>query len=214
MRQTLKYIIVATALLAAAVSSYAQKQGTDPVDENMLRYRYIDRQDRSVKFSSERSFGQRTYLFAGTGIEGLYQLGNHPESPGYAIGSRIGMGYWFAPVHGMELSLSYGMMPYGYWGENFLGNPIIKNTIIRNAGIEANYVFNITNHTRRDDSITPFEFLYTAGLNLGAGDKFHYGINTSFRGVYNISSLAGLYIEPKATLLNFKYVRPSISAQG
>ena len=44
----MKYIIVATALLAAAVSSYAQKQGTDPVDENMLRYRYIDRQDRSV----------------------------------------------------------------------------------------------------------------------------------------------------------------------
>ena len=212
MRQTLKYIIVATALLAAAVSSYAQKQGTDPVDENMLRYRYIDRQDRSVKFSSERSFSQRTYLFAGTGIEGLYQLGNHPESPGYAIGSRIGMGYWFAPVHGMELSLSYGMMPYGYWGENFLGNPIIKNTIIRNAGIEANYVFNITNHTRRDDSLTPFEFLYTAGLNIGVGDKFHYGINTSFRGVYNISSLAGLYIEPKVTLLNFEYVRPSISA--
>ena len=212
MRLTLKYIIVATALLAAAVSSYAQKQGTDPVDENMLRYRYIDRQDRSVKFSSERSFSQRTYLFAGTGIEGLYQLGNHPESPGYAIGSRIGMGYWFTPLHGMELSLSYGMMPYGYWGENFLGNPIIKNTIIRNAGIEANYIFNITNHTRRDDSLTPFEFLYTAGLNFGAGDKFHYGINTSFRGVYNISSLAGLYIEPKVTLLNFEYVRPSISA--
>ena len=215
MRQTIKLyrtLIVAIAFLATAVSAYAQKPGSSNVDENMLRYRYAERVNRKVSFSTDRTFAERTYLFAGTGIEGLYQLGNHPESPGYAIGSRIGMGYWFAPVHGMELSLSYGMMPYGYWGENFLGNPIIKNTIIRNAGIEANYVFNITNHTRRDDSLTPFEFLYTAGLNIGVGDKFHYGINTSFRGVYNISSLAGLYIEPKVTFLNFEYVRPSISA--
>ena len=215
MRQTNKIyrtLIVAIAFLATAVSVYAQKQGSSTVDENMLRYRYINRVNRKITFSTERSFAERTYLFAGTGIEGLYQLGNHPESPGYAIGSRLGMGYWATPIHGVELSLSYGMMPYGYWGENFLGNPIIENTIIRNAGIEANYVFNITNYTRRDDSIRPFEFLYTAGLNFGAGDKFHYGINTSIRGIYNIGANAGLYIEPKVTLLNFEFVRPSISA--
>ena len=215
MRQTNKIyrtLIVAIAFLATAVSGFAQKQGSSTVDENMLRYRYINRVNRKITFSTERSFAERTYLFAGTGIEGLYQLGNHPESPGYAIGSRLGMGYWATPIHGVELSLSYGMMPYGYWGENFLGNPIIENTIIRNAGIEANYVFNITNYTRRDDSIRPFEFLYTAGLNFGAGDKFHYGINTSIRGIYNIGANAGLYIEPKVTLLNFEFVRPSISA--
>ena len=215
MRQTIKLyrtLIVAIAFLATAVSAYAQKPGSSNVDENMLRYRYAERVNRKVSFSTDRTFAERTYLFAGTGIEGLYQLGNHPESPGYAIGSRLGMGFWATPIHGVELSLSYGMMPYGYWGENFLGNPIIENTIIRNAGIEANYVFNITNYTRRDDSITPFEFIYTAGLNFGAGDKFHYGINTSIRGIYNIGAHAGLYIEPKVTLLNFEYVRPSISA--
>ena len=215
MRQTIKLyrtLIVAIAFLATAVSAYAQKPGSSNVDENMLRYRYAERVNRKVSFSTDRTFAERTYLFAGTGIEGLYQLGNHPESPGYAIGSRLGMGFWATPIHGVELSLSYGMMPYGYWGENFLGNPIIENTIIRNAGIEANYVFNITNYTRRDDSITPFEFIYTAGLNFGAGDKFHYGINTSIRGIYNIGAHAGLYIEPKVTLLNFEYVRPSIAA--
>ena len=213
MRQTLKYIIViAIALLATAVSSYAQKQGSEGVDENMLRYRYIDRDSRKVDFSSERSFLERSYIFAGTGVEGLYQLGNHPASPGAAIGSRVGMGYWFTPLHGMEVSLSYGMMPYGYWGENFLGNPVIANTIIRNVGLEANYVFNIINQARRHDKLNTFDFLYTAGLNFGAGDKFHYGINTSLKAVYNISSLAGLYVEPKVTFLNFQYVRPSISA--
>ena len=212
MRQTLKYIIVAIALLATAVSSYAQKKGTDTVDENMLRYRYIDRQDRTFDFDTTRTFAERTYLFAGTGIEGLYQLGNHPESPGYAIGSRVGMGYWFTPLHGMEVSLSYGMMPYGYWGENFLGNPVIANTIIRNVGLEANYVFNITKQSLREDKTHTFDFLYAAGLNFGAGDQFQYGINTSLKAVYNLGSHAGLYIEPKVTLLNFQYVRPSISA--
>ena len=212
MRQTLKYIIVAIALMTTAVSSYAQKKGTDTVDENMLRYRYIDRQNRKIGFSSERSFAERSYFFAGTGIEGLYQLGNHPASPGYAIGSRLGMGYWFTPLHGMEMSLSYGMMPYGYWGENFLGNPVIKNTIIRNIGLEANYVFNITNQSKRHDALNMFDVLYTAGVNFGAGDQFHYGLNTSFKAVYNLSELAGLYIEPKLTLLNLRYIRPSISA--
>ena len=116
MRLTFKYILViAIALLATAVSSYAQKQGSDNVDENMLRYRYVDRDNRKIEFSGPRTFGERIYLFAGTGIEGLYQLGNHPASPGYAIGSRIGMGYWATPIHGFEASLSYGMMPYGYW---------------------------------------------------------------------------------------------------
>jgi hypothetical protein len=212
MRQTIKYLIVAIALLAAAVSSYAQKPGTDNVDENMLRYRYIDRQNRKVVFSSERSFAERTYFFAGTGVEGLYQLGNHPESPGYAIGSRAGLGFWATPIHGVEASLSYGMMPYGYWGENFFGDPVIKNTIIRNIGLEANYVLNVTNHTKRHDKLNMFDVFYTAGLNFGAGDKFHYGINTSIKAIYNLSELAGIYVEPKVTFLNFEYVRPSISA--
>jgi hypothetical protein len=122
------------------------------------------------------------------------------------------MGYWATPLHGVEMSLSYSMMPYGYWGENFLGNPVIANTIIKNIGLEANYVFNITNHTYRHDKTNTFDVLYTAGLNVGAGDKFHYGINTSFKAIYNISSLAGLYVEPKVTFLNFEYIRPSISA--
>lgn len=192
--------------------SFAQKKDSEQVDENMLRYRYIDRTSRKLEFSSPRSFSERTYLFLGTGIEGLYQIGNHPSSPGYAIASRLGLGYWVTPIHGVEASLSYGMMPYGYWGENFLGNPVIKNTIIRNIGLEANYVFNIINYTRFHDKENTFDLFYTAGLNVGAGDKFQYGINTSFRAIYNIGSSAGLYVEPKLTLLNFEYVRPSITA--
>ena len=60
--------------------------------------------------------------------------------------------------------------------------------------------------------LNTLEFLYTAGVNFGAGDKFHYGLNTSIKAFYNISSLVGLYAEPKVTLLNMQYVRPSISA--
>ena len=213
MRLTFKYILViAIAFLATAVSSYAQKQGSDNVDENMLRYRYVDRDNRKIEFSSPKAFDERIYLFAGTGIEGLYQLGNHPASPGHAIGSRLGMGYWFTPIHGLEASLSYGMMPYGYWGENFLGNPIIKNTILRNVGLEANYILNITNHSLRHDKANTFDVLFEAGLNVGAGDKFHYGLNSSVKVIYNLSSLAGLYVEPKVNYLNFEYIRPSVSA--
>lgn len=210
--KTLRLFMVAIAFIATAVSGYAQKQGSENVDENMLRYRYVDRQSRTVKFSSPRTFSERLYLFAGTGVEGLYQIGNHPQSPGYAIGSSLGAGYWATPLHGVEMSLGYGMMPYGYWGENFLGAPVITNTIIKNIDVEANYVFNITNYTNRHDKFNTFDFLYKAGINFGAGDQFQYGINTSFKAIYNISSLAGLYVEPKLTLLNFKYIRPSVSA--
>lgn len=203
---------MAIVFIIASMPSFAQKKDSKQVDENMLRYRYIDRTSRKLEFSTPRSFSERTYLFLGTGIEGLYQIGNHPSSPGYAIASRLGLGYWVTPIHGVEASLSYGMMPYGYWGENFLGNPVIKNTIIRNVGLEANYVFNIINYTKFHDKENTFDLFYTAGLNLGAGDKFQYGINTSFRAIYNIGSSAGLYLEPKLTLLNFEYVRPSITA--
>lgn len=215
MKRTTAYIlnllIVATAFLAGAVSGYAQKQDSPGTEENMLRYRYIDRQKRKVVFSTPRTFAERTYLMAGSGIEGLYQVGNHPESPGYAIGSRIGMGYMATPLHGLEASVSYSMMPYGYWGENFLGDPVIANTIIKNIGLEANYVLNLSNLTQRHDKLNRFDILYTAGFNLGAGDKFQYGLNTSFRAVFNIGSKAGLYIEPKVSLIDFEYVRPSIS---
>ena len=200
------------AFLASAVFGYAQNPDSPSVDENMLRYRYVDKVDRKVEWSEPRTFAERSFLFAGTGIEGLYQVGNHPKSPGHAINSSIGLGYWLTPIHGVEASLGYGMMPYGYWGENFLGQPIIDNTIIKNIGLEANYVYNITNYTNRHDKFNRFDFLYKAGINLGAGDKFHYGINTSFKAIYNIGTLAGLYVEPKVTLLNFEYVRPSISA--
>lgn len=207
-----RILAAAAALFAAALPASAQLEGSPNADGNMLRYRYLDRQGRSVRFSEPRSFAQRIYLLADTGYEGLYQLGNHPQSPGYAIGSRIGMGFWCTPVHGVEVSLGYGMMPYGYWTENFLGTPVIDNTIIRNAGMEASYVFNITNYTQRHDRQNRFDLLYTAGLNIGAGDRFRYGFSTSFRAVYNIGALAGLYVEPKVSFMNMEYLRPSVSA--
>ena len=210
--KTIRLFMVAIAFLATAVLGYAQKPGTPNAEENMLRYRYVDKTSRKVVYTEPRTFGERIYLFAGTGIEDLYQVGNHPHSPGYAIGSNIGMGFWATPIHGVEAALSYGMMPYGYWGENFLGQPVIDNTIIKIIGFEANYVFKITNYTKRHDKFNRFDFLYKAGISLGAGDKFHYGINTSFKAVYNIGSTAGLFVEPKVTLLNFEYVRPSVSA--
>ena len=109
-------------------------------------------------------------------------------------------------------------MPYAYWTLNFLDNPVIDNTIVKNINLEANYVFNLTNYMHRSDKLRPFEFLYTAGANVGVGAdakvgaNFRFGINTSLRAVYNLSSNAALYLEPKVTYLNFEHVRPSIAA--
>lgn len=210
--KTIKIFLIAAALLAGAVCGYAQKKDSPPADQNMLRYRYVDRASRTVRFDTTRTFAERTYFFAGAGIEGLFQVGNHPESAGYALGNSFGGGWWATPIHGVEMSVGYAMMPFGYWGENFLGQPVIDNTIIKNVGLEANYIFNITNYTHSHDKFNRFDFIYKAGVNFGAGDRFHYGINTGFKAIYNISENAGLYAEPKVTLLNFSYVRPSISA--
>ena len=210
--KTIRILLIAAALLAGAVCGYAQKKDSPPAEENMLRYRYVDRASRTVRFDTTRTFAERTYFFAGAGIEGLYQVGNHPQSAGYALGNSFGGGWWATPIHGVEMSVGYAMMPFGYWGENFLGQPVIDNTIIKNVGLEANYIFNITNYTHRHDKFNRFDFIYKAGVNFGAGDRFHYGINTGFKAIYNISENAGLYAEPKVTLLNFSYVRPSISA--
>ena len=210
--KTIRFFLIAAALLAGAVCGYAQKKDSPPADQNMLRYRYVDRASRTVRFDTTRTFAERTYFFAGAGIEGLHQVGNHPQSAGYALGNSFGGGWWATPIHGVEMSFGYAMMPFGYWGENFLGQPVIENTIIKNVGFEANYIFNITNYTQRHDKFNRFDFIYKAGINLGAGDRFHYGINTGFKAIYNISENAGLYAEPKVTLLNFSYVRPSISA--
>ena len=210
--KTIRIFLIAAALLAGAVCGYAQKKDSPPADQNMLRYRYVDRASRTVRFDTTRTFAERTYFFAGAGIEGLFQVGNHPESPGYALGNSFGAGWWATPIHGVEMSLGYVRMPHGYWGENFLGQPVIRNTIINNVGLEADYVFNITNYTRRHDRFNRFDFIYKAGVSLGFGSEFHYGLNSGFKAVYNISENAGLYAEPKVTLLNFSYVRPSVSA--
>ena len=194
--KTIRIFLIAAALLAGAVCGYAQKKDSPPADENMLRYRYVDRASRTVRFDTTRTFAERTYFFAGAGIEGLFQVGNHPESAGYALGNSFGGGWWATPIHGVEMSVGYAMMPFGYWGENFLGQPVIDNTIIKNVGLEANYIFNITNYTHRHDKFNRFDFIF----------------NTGFKAIYNISENAGLYAEPKVTLLNFSYVRPSISA--
>ena len=210
--KTIRILLIAAALLAGAVCGYAQKKDSPPADQNMLRYRYVDRASRTVRFDTTRTFAERTYFFAGAGIEGLFQVGNHPESPGYALGNSFGAGWWATPIHGVEMSFGYVRMPHGYWGENFLGQPVIRNTIINNVGLEADYVFNITNYTRRHDRFNRFDFIYKAGVSLGFGSEFHYGLNSGFKAVYNISENAGLYAEPKVTLLNFSYVRPSVSA--
>ena len=89
-----RLLVVAVTFLVTAVSAFAQKQGTEEVDENMLRYRYVTRESRKVVFSTPRTFAERLYLLADTGVEGLFNLENHPASPGYAIGSHIGAGYW------------------------------------------------------------------------------------------------------------------------
>ena len=213
MRKMFRYLLVATVLLAGAVCGYAQKKDSPQAKENMLRYRYTDRESRKVRFDTTRTFLERMYLFAGSSMEGLYQIGNHPQSPGYALGNSFGAGWWATPIHGVEMSMGYSMMPHGYWTENFLGQPIIANTIIHNIGfLEADYIFNITNYTHRHDDFNRFDFIFKAGVNLGAGNEFHYGLNTGFKAVYNISSKAGLYLEPKVKLLNHGYVRPSISA--
>ena len=57
-----KSIVVAIAFLATAVSGYAQKEGSENVKENMLRYRYIDRVDRKVTFSTPRTFAERIMI--------------------------------------------------------------------------------------------------------------------------------------------------------
>lgn len=212
LRYIFRTLVVAVVFIAAAGTAYAQKPGSKSAEENVLKYRYVDKESRKVTFTTPRTFAERFYLLADTGIEGLFNIGNHPVSPGYAIGSHIGAGYWFTPIHGMEVSLNYGMMPYGYWKDNFLGTPVITNSIIRNIGLEANYVLNLTNYTHRHDRQNRFEVLYTVGASVGAGTRFQYGLNTSFRAVYNIGSLAGLYIEPKVSLLNMEHVRPAISA--
>ena len=209
---TIRIFLIAAALLAGAVCGHAQKKDSPPADQNMLRYRYVDRESRTVRFDTTRTFAERSYFFAGAGIEGLFQVGNHPQSPGYALGNSFGAGWWATPIHGVEMSFGYVRMPHGYWGENFLGQPVIRNTIINNVGLEADYVFNVTNHTRRHDRFNRFDFIYKAGVSLGFGSEFHYGLNSGFKAVYNISENAGLYAEPKVTLLNFSYVRPSISA--
>ena len=63
-----RLLVVAVALCVTAMSAFAQKQGTEEVNENMLRYRYVTRQSRKVEFSTPRSFAERFYVLADTGI--------------------------------------------------------------------------------------------------------------------------------------------------
>ena len=103
--KTIRILLIAAALLAGAVCGYAQKKDSPPAEENMLRYRYVDRASRTVRFDTTRTFAERTYFFAGAGIEGLFQVGNHPESAGYALGNSFGGGWWATPIHGVEMSV-------------------------------------------------------------------------------------------------------------
>jgi hypothetical protein len=68
MRKMFRFLLVTTVLLAGAVCGYAQKKDSPQAKENMLRYRYIDRESRKVRFDTTRTFLERMYLFAGSSM--------------------------------------------------------------------------------------------------------------------------------------------------
>lgn len=169
-------------------SVYAQKPDSPENSVNAIDYRFQKFNRTPVSFADSVAFRNRFYNIFSAGIEGDWERTFAMSKPMTGLNTRVSFGYRLNPVHAIEADFLY---------TNTLG----KNT----AGFNLNWAVNLNNLATRRDSHNRFEVLFVSGASYRNSGKNAYGVNSGFRLQWNPGINAGIFIEPKISVMTDPY---------
>lgn len=174
------------------------------------------------KYSKQVSFAERFYISAGVGLEELGErklLGNNTNN----INANLTLGYWLAPVHGLEFKLGFRDLSYVDFiritDHRLSSHP--ESTKHLSFGI--NYMFNLSSYASKLETPKKWEFISLVGVNVTKRAEISLGLDVGMRMQYNITPGIGVYLEPMVSVFDDKHysgqgnmlvgrVVPSVSA--
>lgn len=166
---------------------YAQKPGSPETSINALDYRY-QQFGEPLFFADSVKFRNRLYNILSTSLESDWENSLKFDQPKLGFSSRLAFGYRLTPVHAVEANFLY------------------SNVSSRHAfGVDLDWVMNLNNFATRKDAHNRFEVLYFAGASYRQSKMSAFGANTGLRVQWNPGINAGLFIEPKLSVLSNPY---------
>lgn len=193
-----KALVYMCVMISPMTYSFAQRQVPDSLrlKDSAMNYLF-QRVDRSpVNYTETRSFVSRSYLSAGIGMNGIWGMRDEMGGSSRGTYGQIAFGNWLTPVHGAELSVNLGFLPYAEWRSSRDGVPYKVPGLGMNGGVDLNYLLNLTNFALRTEDLLRWQLVWSAGLGLKFQERTSVGVNTAFRFQYNLTPLTGLFVAP------------------
>ena len=176
------------------ISAYAQKKDSPENSVNAIDYRFQKFDNSPVMFADSVKFRDRFYNIFSAGIEGDWERNVTLNEPMTGLDARLAFGYRITPVHAVEADFIYA---------NTLGRNIL--------GANLNWAMNLNNFATRKDGHNRFEALLVSGLSYRNSGKNSFGVNTGFRLQWNPGINAGLFVEPKVSIMSDPYSSRTIA---
>lgn len=165
---------------------YGQVAGSPVNEKNAIDYRYQKFDGKLPRYADTVKFRDKIYTVFGAGVEANWERSQSFGSPLINFTSKATIGYTLTPVHAIEVDFLYS---------NVGSHP--------NYGANLNYVLNLTNFANRTATLNRTEVLLINGAAYRYADNQHFfGFNTGMRLQWNPGKNAGLYIEPRVSILS------------
>lgn len=172
----------------SAGRAVAQKINSPENTVNAIEYRYQRFDKTFVTFADSVKFRDRIYNVFSAGVEADWERTFDLSTPMTGVAARVSLGYEISPVHAVEADFIFG-------------NATQQNAI----GANLNWVMNLNDFTARRDTRSRFETLFFAGFSYRDSGQARYGMNTGLRLQWNPGKNAGLFVEPKISVLSDPY---------
>lgn len=171
-------------------------------------YRRTPRKDdtRPADQFVQRSWFDHMFVEGNIGINAPLTRSVTDDPAGYLRPQAYGaVGKWFTALHGARLWAQAAQTEYAS-GKRY-----------KHMAIGADYLFNFTNLVLGYRDYRPFELTGALGVNGAmrqSRNKMFFGMDASVKGLFRITPLFGLYLEPQLKAYNKNFLPTSIGSSG
>lgn len=201
----LNLVLVMISIFFSTKNTSAQKKDAKHSDTSALDYSYqsIEKWTGS-KFFEPLTFLDRSYLSFDMGISKIWGISDFLNGSTIGIKSNISFGYWIAPVHGLEVKLGIGIIPYASWklDRSEKGSYSTNITEYWSAGLT--YMIHLSSYASKLETSRRWELIGLFGVDIIKYEKYSIQPNIGMRLQYNVDPRIGLYVEPYISLFNNK----------
>lgn len=149
------------------------------------------------------TFGDHTFFSAGIGVQFLNTGGNRSRLLS-SLGpvATVSAGKWFTSVSGARISVMGGM---SRWKKTRAGNVYLKT-----AGVQADYLLNLSSAFAGYDRNRGFELFGIAGINYNNVQRYRehthsVGLGVGVQGNIRLTENTDLFVEPRLMVFNKEF---------